>query len=234
MQLSKTPTHSVGGYLPNTVAETWDPPRDFAWLRLPSSPLGVRSIVGLSGCILYPPFCVALAALFTTSTMPQITVVSSEGYFYAYGIDLGKGGECTLTKQFSLLESGGESSSISITDHPRPGWHPGFPMAADSSRETKRPERRSHGQHRSWRMSTAKREACFSTTSPATWHYLCLTLPLLLLHQTHLSTPTIPTVVLSSLSRISTILISDTAYETYAERKPKTNPQDPEARLLRR
>ncbi|KAF7437592.1 autophagy protein [Pleurotus ostreatus] len=98
MQLSKTLTHSVGGYLPNTVTEMWDPSRDFAWLRLPSSPLGVRSIVGLSG------------------TMPQIMVVSSEGYFYAYSIDLEKGGECALMKQFSLLESGDESSSVSITD----------------------------------------------------------------------------------------------------------------------
>ncbi|KAG9218046.1 hypothetical protein CCMSSC00406_0008823 [Pleurotus cornucopiae] len=98
MQLSKTLTHSVGGYLPNTVTEMWDPSRDFAWLRLPSSPLGVRSIVGLSG------------------TMPQIMVVSSEGYFYAYSIDLEKGGECTLMKQFSLLESGDESSSVSIAD----------------------------------------------------------------------------------------------------------------------
>lgn len=82
MQLSKTLTHSVGGYLPNTVTEMWDPSRDFAWLRLPSSPLGVRSIVGLSRCVLYPPFRAALTALFTTSTMPQIMIVSSEGYFY--------------------------------------------------------------------------------------------------------------------------------------------------------
>ncbi|KAF4563677.1 Autophagy protein [Pleurotus pulmonarius] len=98
MQLTKTLTHSVGGYLPNTVTEMWDPSRDFAWLRLPSSPPGVRSIVGLSG------------------TMPQIMVVSSEGYFYAYSIDLDKGGECTLMKQFSLLESGDESSGVSIAE----------------------------------------------------------------------------------------------------------------------
>ncbi|KAF9490949.1 WD40 repeat-like protein [Pleurotus eryngii] len=98
MQLSKTLTHSVGGYLPNTLTEMWEPSRDFAWLRLPSSPPGVRSIIGLSG------------------TMPQIMVVSSEGYFYSYNIDLESGGECTLMKQFSLLESGDESSSVSITE----------------------------------------------------------------------------------------------------------------------
>jgi autophagy-related protein 18 len=33
-------------------------------------------------------------------------VISSDGYFYAYSIDLEKGGECVLVKQYSLLESG--------------------------------------------------------------------------------------------------------------------------------
>jgi autophagy-related protein 18 len=32
-------------------------------------------------------------------------VVSSEGYFYAYNIDLENGGECTLMKQYSLVDS---------------------------------------------------------------------------------------------------------------------------------
>lgn len=84
MRLSKTPTHSVGCYLPNTVTDMWDPSRDVAWLRLPSSPPGIKSIVGSSGCVLCPPFRVARTALFATSNMPQITVVSPEGSFYAY------------------------------------------------------------------------------------------------------------------------------------------------------
>ncbi|KAJ2911685.1 hypothetical protein MD484_g8727, partial [Candolleomyces efflorescens] len=32
-------------------------------------------------------------------------VISSEGYFYLYSIDLEKGGECSLLKQYSLLDS---------------------------------------------------------------------------------------------------------------------------------
>jgi autophagy-related protein 18 len=37
--------------------------------------------------------------------MPHIMVISSEGYFYLYSIDLEKGGECSLLKQYSLLDS---------------------------------------------------------------------------------------------------------------------------------
>ncbi|KIY53486.1 WD40 repeat-like protein [Fistulina hepatica ATCC 64428] len=80
LQMTKTITHSVGGYLPNTLTEMWEPSRDFAFLRLPTS--GVRCIAALSG------------------TMPQVMVISSEGYFYSYSIDLENGGECSLMKQY--------------------------------------------------------------------------------------------------------------------------------------
>jgi len=92
MQVTKSLTHSVGGYLPNTLTEMWEPSRDFASLRLPTS--GARCIVALSG------------------TMPQVMVISSEGYFYSYNIDLENGGECTLMKQYSLLDSGDDSTGM--------------------------------------------------------------------------------------------------------------------------
>jgi autophagy-related protein 18 len=66
----------------------WEPSRDFAFLRLPTS--GTRSIVAFSG------------------TMPYVMVLSSDGYFYSYSIDLERGGECSLMKQYSLLDSGDE------------------------------------------------------------------------------------------------------------------------------
>ncbi|KAG6856322.1 hypothetical protein H0H87_005523 [Tephrocybe sp. NHM501043] len=47
MQMTKSLTHSMGGYLPNTLTEMWEPSRDFAFLRLPTS--GARCIVALSG-----------------------------------------------------------------------------------------------------------------------------------------------------------------------------------------
>ncbi|KAF8429443.1 WD40 repeat-like protein [Boletus edulis BED1] len=85
LHLTKSISSSVGGYLPNTLTEIWEPTRDFAFLRLPTS--GARCVVGLSG------------------TLPQVMVISSEGYFYAYNIDLENGGECTLMRQYSLVDA---------------------------------------------------------------------------------------------------------------------------------
>jgi len=49
LQMTKSLTHSMGGYLPNTITEMWEPSRDFAFFRLPTS--GVRSVVALSGWV---------------------------------------------------------------------------------------------------------------------------------------------------------------------------------------
>jgi autophagy-related protein 18 len=70
----------------------WEPARDFAWFKLPkpnqnsggnghNGPL--RSVVAMS------------------SNTPQVMVVTSDGNFYVFSIDLSKGGEGTLTKQYS-------------------------------------------------------------------------------------------------------------------------------------
>ncbi|GAM34342.1 autophagy protein [Talaromyces pinophilus] len=86
---------TVGGYLPKGVSEMWEPTRDFAWMKLPKSGQGsggqatgpVRSVVAMS------------------SNTPQVMVVTSEGNFYVFNIDLSKGGEGTLTKQYSVLDT---------------------------------------------------------------------------------------------------------------------------------
>lgn len=82
---------AVGGYLPNAVTEMWEPKeRDFAFIKLPAQ-AGTKSVVALS------------------SVSPHhVMVVTSEGYFYQYTIDLERGGECELDKQYSLLDSGDE------------------------------------------------------------------------------------------------------------------------------
>ncbi|KAG6881668.1 autophagy protein, partial [Termitomyces sp. T159_Od127] len=81
--MTKSLTHSVGGYLPNTLTELWEPSRDFAFLRLPTpASAGARCIVALS------------------PTTPHVMLVSSDGYFYSYSIDLENGGECQLMKQY--------------------------------------------------------------------------------------------------------------------------------------
>ncbi|KAF1919698.1 WD40-repeat-containing domain protein [Ampelomyces quisqualis] len=82
---------TVGGYLPSAVAEIWEPSRDFAWVKIPRSPSSasagpMRTVVALS------------------NNGPQIMVVTSEGNYYIFNVDLEKGGEGTLYKQYSLLE----------------------------------------------------------------------------------------------------------------------------------
>jgi autophagy-related protein 18 len=88
---------SVGAYLPTAVAEMWEPARDFAWCKIPKSPgnnsagpLGnsnLRSVVAMS------------------NNSPQVMVVTNEGHFYVFGIDLEKGGEGTLLKVYEVGES---------------------------------------------------------------------------------------------------------------------------------
>jgi hypothetical protein len=75
-------------------------------------------------------FTYTAGAHILSSTMPQVMVISSEGYFYSYNIDLENGGECSLMKQYrfvynmsllykvlmeayhSLLDSGEESTTL--------------------------------------------------------------------------------------------------------------------------
>lgn len=86
--VSSTFATTVGGYLPKTMAEMWEPARDFAWIRLPKSTSGappgqMRSVVAMS------------------SNSPHVMVVTNDGMFYVFSIDLSKGGEGSLIKQYS-------------------------------------------------------------------------------------------------------------------------------------
>jgi autophagy-related protein 18 len=79
---------TMGGYLPKGVTEMWEPARDFAWIKIPKASTSpgsgsLRSVVAMS------------------SNTPQVMVVTSEGNFYVFSIDLVQGGEGTLTKQYS-------------------------------------------------------------------------------------------------------------------------------------
>jgi autophagy-related protein 18 len=78
----------VGGYLPSSVTEMWEPQRDFAWVKIPrnrrdSSSGPIRTVVAMS------------------ANHPQIMVVTSDGQFLVYNIDLEKGGEGVLEHQYS-------------------------------------------------------------------------------------------------------------------------------------
>ncbi|KAJ7746646.1 WD40 repeat-like protein [Mycena metata] len=102
LHLTASLTRAASAYLPATLAEMWEPARDFAWLRLPGGASGGGSTNALGGAGAGERRCV----VGLSSTTPHVMVISSDGYFYAYSIDLEKGGECVLVKQYSLLESG--------------------------------------------------------------------------------------------------------------------------------
>ncbi|KAJ3569738.1 hypothetical protein NPX13_g5982 [Xylaria arbuscula] len=84
----------VNNYLPQTVQEMLEPSRDFAYIKIPKSGQNtaassqqLRSVVAMS------------------SSSPQVMVVTSDGSFYVYNIDMEHGGEGYLIKRFSVLDS---------------------------------------------------------------------------------------------------------------------------------
>ncbi|KND01874.1 uncharacterized protein SPPG_03663 [Spizellomyces punctatus DAOM BR117] len=80
---------SVGSYfLPDMLTEMWEPTRDFCFAKLPSTSKGAQNICAISEQILM--------------------VVTAEGYFYQFKINTEDGGECTLVKEYPLLEGEGD------------------------------------------------------------------------------------------------------------------------------
>lgn len=71
---------SLNSLLPAPVSGIWEPSRSFAQLKLPAA--GVKSVVALSG------------------QAPQVMVLTSEGVYYCYTIDLENGGEGVLVKSY--------------------------------------------------------------------------------------------------------------------------------------
>ncbi|KAK9263214.1 WD40-repeat-containing domain protein [Lipomyces tetrasporus] len=94
--LGRSVAGRVGGYLPTAVTEMWEPARDFAFVKLPTK--GMKSVVAIS------------------PNSPHVIVVTSEGYFYQYAIDMEKGGECTLIKQYSLLDNSEQMNQSLLAD----------------------------------------------------------------------------------------------------------------------
>ncbi|TDZ28023.1 Autophagy-related protein 18 [Colletotrichum trifolii] len=91
----------VGSYLPQTVTEMWEPLRDFAYIKIPratQSPASARSGNVAGSQVPSGPLRSVVAM---SSSSPQVMVVTSDGGFYVYNIDMEHGGEGYLVKQFS-------------------------------------------------------------------------------------------------------------------------------------
>ena len=88
--MGKNVAGMVGTYLPQAVTEMWEPMRDFAFIKIPKGGMGsntssapLRSVVAMS------------------SSSPQVMVVTSDGGFYVFSIDMEGGGEGVLVKHYS-------------------------------------------------------------------------------------------------------------------------------------
>jgi len=89
---------SVGQYLPSAVAEMWEPTRDFAWCKLPKSSNAASTGPNAS----YAGNLPGRSIVAMSNDSPQVMIVTSEGHFYVFDIDLEKGGEGTLVKVHDL------------------------------------------------------------------------------------------------------------------------------------
>lgn len=99
----------VGSYLPQTVTEMWEPTRDFAYIKIPRSsqpgPITSRSLNNNGGGSSTPSTGPLRSVVAMSSNSPQVMVVTSDGGFYVFNIDMEQGGEGYLLKQFSVLDS---------------------------------------------------------------------------------------------------------------------------------
>lgn len=113
---------SVGAYLPSAVSEMWEPARDFAWLKIPkhgAAPAGQQGGGGGGGAGGGAGQAGTGSGLGSTAPLksvvamsnnsPQVMVVTNEGHFYVFGIDLEKGGEASLVE---VYEVGGEGERM--------------------------------------------------------------------------------------------------------------------------
>ncbi|KAG6013202.1 autophagy protein [Claviceps lovelessii] len=91
----------VGSYLPHSVTEMWEPSRDFAFIKIPKSGSSlVQPLAPRSSSVASLRNVVAMS-----SSSPQVMVITSDGGFYVFNIDMEKGGEGYLVKQFSVFEA---------------------------------------------------------------------------------------------------------------------------------
>ncbi|SPO05789.1 probable Autophagy-related protein 18 [Cephalotrichum gorgonifer] len=91
----------VGSYLPQTVTEMWVPQRDFAYIKMPRSSASSSSTQANTARAPTGPLRSVVAM---KSNGPEVMVVTSDGGFYVFEIDMVNGGEGRLSTKFSVLD----------------------------------------------------------------------------------------------------------------------------------
>lgn len=98
----------VGSYLPQTVTEMWEPLRDFAYIKIPKASSPPSQSKGGAGAGPGPSSLAfsngpLRSVVAMSSSSPQVMVVTSDGGFYVFNIDMEQGGEGYLVRQFSYV-----------------------------------------------------------------------------------------------------------------------------------
>lgn len=89
----------VGSYLPQTVTEMWQPQRDFAYIKMPKSSVTTSSQPRPAGTPAGP----LRSVVAMKSNGAEVMVVTSDGGFYVFEIDMVNGGEGRLSTKFSYV-----------------------------------------------------------------------------------------------------------------------------------
>ncbi|KAM9914226.1 hypothetical protein OXX69_000851 [Metschnikowia pulcherrima] len=121
--LGRKAAQKMGDYLPSRFSSILEPTRHFASLKLQTVGKDVRSIATIgdtmhgnveqggnanadpsveNGSVSISPS--GFSSSNSDSSLIHINVVTSEGYYYTYGLDPERGGDCILLHQYSLLD----------------------------------------------------------------------------------------------------------------------------------
>ncbi|KEZ43754.1 Uncharacterized protein SAPIO_CDS3895 [Scedosporium apiospermum] len=104
----------VGSYLPQTVTEMWEPQRDFAYIKLPKSSASSSTHSRATTSTTQPaPTGPLRSVVAMRSNSPEVMVITSDGGFYVFEIDMETGGEGRLTMKFSVLDGDDKLDTLS-------------------------------------------------------------------------------------------------------------------------
>ncbi|KAL2260865.1 hypothetical protein VTK26DRAFT_5013 [Humicola hyalothermophila] len=108
--VGRTVAGAVGPYVPRAVTEMLEPQRDFAKIKIPRPNQhggggGASQPGGGGGTLMGGGGSAPLKSVVAmSSSSPQVMVVTSDGNFYVFNIDMQNGGDGYLVKQYSVLD----------------------------------------------------------------------------------------------------------------------------------
>lgn len=116
--LGRKAAQKMGDYLPSRFSSILEPTRHFASLKIQTTSKEVKSVAVIESSAdeirsgkpnnndhqeYYSAFEASSGSQTSESNLIRISVITSEGFYYVYGLDPERGGDCILLRQKSLL-----------------------------------------------------------------------------------------------------------------------------------